>query len=162
MPGDPARTVRPLSGQLKPEALDALKVACSPTNHSSNNMSIIGNSSSGQFGVSIAFHPTPVIDVMSTGLFGPRTLWHRRSHQLCYRTCSARAPGVPMVSPMPSHRQPRQFYLLFLIFWMAMLRLRIGFTTRIIPLGMAHGPYSTPGFTLSFSTTSSATDFYRA
>ena len=70
MPGDPiAALFARFRGKLKPEAMEALKqsLGLSDAPLWEQYAQYLGQLARGEFGVSIAFHPTPVVDVMSTG-----------------------------------------------------------------------------------------------
>ena len=70
MPGDPASALfARFKGKLKPEAMEALKQSLGLTDDPlwTQYIDYLNMLSQGEFGVSIAYHPTPVVDVMSTG-----------------------------------------------------------------------------------------------
>ena len=156
MPGDPASALfARFQGKLKPEALDALKksLGLSDAPLIEQYVDYWQQLFSGQFGVSIAFHPTPVIDVMSTGfvwtlgLCGIAVLISFVIGTLLGALCAWRPNGfTDAVAPTTS-----AILSAFPYFWMAMILVYVlGLQLELFPLGMAHGPYSAPGFNFEF------------
>ena len=157
MPGDPASALfARFKGKLKPEAMDALKQSLGLTDEPlwAQYLDYLGMLSRGEFGVSIAYHPTPVLDVMSTGF-----IW------------TIGLSGVAVVisfivgtflGAMAAWRQGGRYDAIvpaavaflgaFPYFWMAMILLFVfGLQFEWFPLGMAYGPYVAPGWNVEFA-----------
>ena len=157
MPGDPiAALFARFRGKLKPEAMEALKqsLGLSDAPLLEQYVQYLGQLIRGEFGVSIAFHPTPVVEVMSTGFvwtlglagvsvifsfligttLGAFSAWRQGG-----RFDALIPPAIAFLGAFP-------------YFWMAMaLLFLLGLQLEWFPLGMAYGPYATPGWNLDFA-----------
>ena len=158
MPGDPASALfARFRGKLKPEAMEALKQSLGLTDASiwSQYLDYWSQLLRGDFGVSIAYHPTPVADVMATGflwtlgLSGVAVLISFVLGTFMGAVAAWRQGGLfDAIAPTGL-----AFLSAFPYFWMAMLLLYLlGLEWELFPLGMAHGPYSEPGLNWMFFT----------
>src|SRR5690242_14154988 len=71
MPGDPASIMfARFAGQLQPEAIDALRIAFGFTNEPLylQYFTYVGHLFQGELGLSVAYFPAKVTDVIATGL----------------------------------------------------------------------------------------------
>lgn len=72
MPGDPVLLlVARLQGRLQPEAIDALRIQFGVNTHDSlftQYVNYLGSLLHGNLGISISYYPTPVSEVLATGL----------------------------------------------------------------------------------------------
>lgn len=158
MPGDPASTMfARFQGQLQPEALDALREAFGFTDGSlvRQFFTYAAHVLRGDLGLSIAYYPTPVAEVLGTGVgwtvglagtaaiiaftlgttLGAIAAWRRDG-----ALDSILPPTLSLIGAFP-------------YFWLAMLVLYVfGFTLGWFPLRHAHGPDVTPGFSAAFAT----------
>jgi peptide/nickel transport system permease protein len=156
MPGDPATALfARFRGRLGPEALDALRETFGLTKAPllSQYFAYLKHVLRGDLGISVAYFPSPVTDVIGTGLawtvflagtavvvsfvigtlLGVATAWWRRGW---------------MDTWLPSILA---FLGAFPYFWLAMVALYVlGFTLGWFPLGHAYGDDLTPGFSLAF------------
>jgi len=156
MPGDPATALfARFRGRLGPEAMQALRETFGLTEASlvSQYLTYLGSVFRGDLGISIAYFPSPVADVIGTGLvwtiflagtalvvsftigtlLGIVAAWWRRG-------------WVDNVLP-----SSLVFLGAFPYFWLAMVALYIlGFSLGWFPLGHAYGDDLTPGFTAVF------------
>ena len=156
MPGDPATALfARLRGRLAPEAMDALRETFGLTDASliSQYFTYLGHALKGDFGISVAYFPSPVSAVIGTGLvwtlflagtaviisfflgtlLGVVAAWWRRGWVDTF---------------LPS---ALVFLGAFPYFWLAMLALYLlGFTLGWFPLGHAYGDDLTPGFNATF------------
>jgi peptide/nickel transport system permease protein len=157
MPGDPATALfARLHGRLAPEAMDALRETFGLTRAplGSQYLMYLGHVLRGDLGVSVAYFPSPVADVIRVGLLwtlflagtavvisfalgtllGAATAWWRRG--------------------WADRWLPPAFVFLgsFPYFWLAMVLLYVlGFTLRWFPLGHAYSDDIAPGWTLAFA-----------
>ncbi len=156
MPGDPATALfARFRGRLAPEAMLALRETFGLTDAPLlvQYVTYLGHVLRGDFGISIAYFPSPVSQVIGTGLvwtvflagtalivsfaigtlLGAVAAWQRRGW---------------LDTWLPS---TLVFIGAFPYFWLAMLALYVlGFTLRWFPLGHAYGDDLTPGFTFTF------------
>jgi len=156
MPGDPATALfARFRGRLGPEALDALRETFGLTDAPllSQYFTYLGHVLRGDFGVSVAYFPAPVAQVIGTGLIwtiflagtavvvsfligtllGVVAAWWRRGWVDTWL--------------------PSTFVFLgaFPYFWLAMVALYVlGFTLGWFPLGHAYGDDLTPAFSARF------------
>lgn len=156
MPGDPATALfARFRGRLGPEALDALRETFGLTDAPllRQYVTYLAHVFRGDLGVSVAYFPSPVTDVIGTGLawtvfiagtavlvsfvigtlLGVATAWWRRGW---------------MDAWLPS---ALVFLGAFPYFWLAMVALYVlGFTLGWFPLGHAYGDDLSPGFSFAF------------
>jgi len=156
MPGDPATALfARFRGTLGPEALQALRETFGLTNAPliSQYFTYLGRVLHGDFGISVAYFPSPVLEVIGTGLIwtiflagtavvisftigtllGIAAAWWRHGF---IDTCLT--PALAFLGAFP-------------YFWLAMVALYLlGFTLGWFPLGHAYGDDLTPGFSLVF------------
>jgi peptide/nickel transport system permease protein len=156
MPGDPATALfARFRGRLGPEALEALRQTFGLTDAPlfGQYLTYLGHVLRGDFGISVAYFPAPVSEVIGTGLLwtvflagtavvvsftigtllGIAAAWWRRGWLDTWL--------------------PSTFVFLgaFPYFWLAMVALYVlGFTLRWFPLGHAYGDDLTPGLSLVF------------
>ena len=156
MPGDPATALfARFAGRVGPEAMQALRETFGLTDAPlwSQYFTYLGHVLRGEFGISIAYFPSPVSDVIGTGLFwtvflagtavvlsfvigtllGVVTAWWRRGWVDTW---------------LPS---ALVFLGAFPYFWLAMVALYVlGFTLGWFPLGHAYSDDLEPGFNATF------------
>ena len=156
MPGDPATALfARFRGRLAPEAMSALRETFGLTDAPllSQYATYLTHVLRGDFGVSVAYFPSPVSQVIGTGLIwtvflagtavlvsfvigtllGIASAWWRRGW---------------LDTWVPS---ALVFLGAFPYFWLAMVALYVlGFTLRWFPLGHAYGDDLTPSFSLVF------------
>jgi peptide/nickel transport system permease protein len=156
MPGDPAAALfARFRGRLGPEALQALRETFGLTEAPliSQYITYLGHVLRGDFGISVAYFPSPVIEVIATGLvwtiflagtavvisfligtlLGIVAAWWRRGWVDTW---------------LPS---TLVFLGAFPYFWLAMVTLFVlGFTLGWFPLGHAYGDDMTPAFSAAF------------
>jgi peptide/nickel transport system permease protein len=157
MPGDPAAAlVARFKGQLAPESLRALRHAFGlvPGSTLTQYFTYLGHVARGDLGLSIAYFPAPVTEVIGTGLgwslglgtialgisftlgtlLGVVAAWRRHG-----RLDSLLPPALSFLGAFP-------------YFWLAMLVLYLfGFTLRWFPLQHAHDPDLATGATFTFA-----------
>jgi len=156
MPGDPATALfARFRGRLAPEAMDALRETFGLTEAPliQQYFTYLSHVLRGDLGVSVAYFPAPVSEVIATGLvwtvflagtavvisfaigtlLGVVSAWRRRGW---------------LDSWLPS---TLVFLGAFPYFWLAMVALYVlGFALGWFPLGHAYGDDLTPGFTFEF------------
>lgn len=156
MPGDPVSAMFARhQGQLQPEALAALRRSYGLHDAPLWDQygSYLRNTLSGELGVSIAYYPTPVADVIATGmawtvalagtsiaisfvlgtLLGVAAAWRRGGWFDAYVV-----PGLAVVGAFP-------------YFWLAMLAVYVfGLGLGWFPLAHAYGDDVAPGWSLAF------------
>jgi peptide/nickel transport system permease protein len=156
MPGDPATALfARFRGRLSPEAMEALRETFGLTDQSliGQYFTYLGSVFRGDLGISVAYFPSPVSEVIGTGLawtlflagtavvvsffigtlLGVASAWWRRGW---------------LDTWLPS---TLVFIGAFPYFWLAMVALYVlGFMFGWFPLGHAYGDDLTPGFTLAF------------
>jgi peptide/nickel transport system permease protein len=156
MPGDPAAALfARFRGRLGPDALEALRETFGLTDAPLINQYItyLGHALKGDFGISVAYFPSPVLEVIGTGLvwtlflagtaviisftigtlLGIVTAWWRRGWVDTWLP-----PTLVFIGAFP-------------YFWLAMVVLYVlGFTLGWFPLGHAYGDDITPGFSAAF------------
>lgn len=156
MPGDPATALfARFKGKLSPEAIDALRATFGLTLEPlwKQYVTYLGHVVRGDLGVSIAYFPAPVTEVIRTGLYwtvflagtavlvsfavgtllGVAAAWWRRGW------VDSWLPSVLV------------FLGSFPYFWLAMAALYVlGFTFRWFPLGHAYADDLTPAWTPAF------------
>jgi peptide/nickel transport system permease protein len=156
MPGDPASALfGRFRGQISPESLDALRETFGLTDAGlvTQYVTYLAHVLKGDFGISIAYFPAPVSQVIGSGLIwtiflagtavavsfvigsllGVAAAWWRRGW-----VDNWLPPVFIFVGAFP-------------YFWLAMVALYVlGFTLGWFPLGHAYGDDLTPGFTYAF------------
>jgi peptide/nickel transport system permease protein len=156
MPGDPATALfARFRGRLAPEAMQALRETFGLTHAPlwSQYLTYLGHAARGDFGISVAYFPTPVVNVIGTGLMwtlflagsavvasfvigtllGVAAAWWRRGW-----VDAVLPPALVFLGALP-------------YFWLAMVALYVlGFTLGWFPLGHAYSDDLTPGFNLAF------------
>ena len=156
MPGDPATALfARFRGMLTPEALDALRETFGLTDAPllAQYVTYLGHVLKGDLGISVAYFPAPVLQVISNGfvwtvllagtalvisftvgtLLGVAAAWWRFG-----RIDTFVPPSAAFVGAFP-------------YFWLAMVVLYVfGFMLRWFPLGHAYGDTVTPGFSIAF------------
>lgn len=156
MPGDPATALfARFRGVLGPEALDALRETFGLTDAPLiiQYFTYLGHVLQGDLGMSVAYFPTPVLDVIRGGLvwtillagtavilsfiigslLGVAAAWWRFG-----RVDTLVPPLSALLGAFP-------------YFWLAMVALYVfGFRLGWFPLGHAYGDAVTPGFNLAF------------
>ena len=157
IPGDPATALfARLRGRLAPEAMDALRETFGLTHAPllSQYVTYLGHVLRGDLGISVAYFPSSVADVIRVGLMwtmflagsavvlsfaigtllGVAAAWWRRGWVDTW------LPGALV------------FIGSFPYFWLAMVALYVlGFTLRWFPLGHAYSDEITPGWTPAFA-----------
>ncbi|MEZ5065978.1 MAG: ABC transporter permease [bacterium] len=156
MPGDPATALfARFKGQLGPEALESLRETFGLTDAPllGQYFTYLRHVVRGDLGLSVAYFPAPVTDVIATGmvwtlllagtavvlsfvlgsLLGVAAAWWRRGWLDTW------LPSVlVLIGAFP-------------YFWLAMVALYVlGFTLRWFPLGHAYGDYVVPNWSLAF------------
>ena len=156
MPGDPATALfARFRGRLGPEALGALKETFGLTDAPmlSQYLTYLSHVLRGDLGISVAYFPSPVIDVIGTGL-----VWTVFLAGSAVIISFAIGTMLGVVSAwwrqgwidtwLPS---ALVFLGAFPYFWLAMLLLYLlGFSLGWFPLGHAYGDDLTPEFSASF------------
>ncbi len=156
MPGDPATALfARFKGTLGPEALEALRETFGLTDAPLiiQYFTYLGHVLQGDLGISVAYYPSPVLDVISSGLvwtillagtavivsfiigslLGVAAAWWRFG-----RIDTIMPPLSALLGAFP-------------YFWLAMVALYIfGFQLGWFPLGHAYGDGVTPGFNFAF------------
>jgi peptide/nickel transport system permease protein len=156
MPGDPATALfARFRGRLAPEAMQALRETFGLTQAPlwSQYLTYLRHALQGDFGVSVAYFPTPVAQVIGTGLLwtvflagsavivsfvigtllGVAAAWWRRGW-----VDSVLPPLLVFLGALP-------------YFWLAMVALYVlGFTLGWFPLGHAYSDSAVPGANLAF------------
>ena len=156
MPGDPASALfARFQGRLAPEALAALRetfgLAQGPL--LTQYFTYLGHILRGDFGISVAYFPSPVRDVIGTGL-----LWTLfvAGTALIVSFAIGTLLGIAAAwwrrgwidTWLPS---TLTFIGAFPYFWLAMVALYLfGFTLGWLPLGHAYADDLTPAFTVTF------------
>ena len=156
MPGDPAIIMfARFRGRLAPEAMDALRETFGLTNESlmGQYWSYLKSMIQGDLGISIAYFPEPVTNIISTGLFwtiflAGTSLVISFSLGTFLGTIISWKRGEKFDSFLP----PILAFLgAFPYFWLAMVVLYIfGFKLSWFPLGHAYDQDVSPGFNFSF------------
>ncbi len=156
MPGDPATVMfARFQGDLKPEALAALREAFGLTDAPlwSQYLSYLSHALRGDLGISVAYFPTPVVEVIGIGLMW--TLFLAGMAMLISFTVGT------LLGTIAAWRRggwldslaPPALALLgsFPYFWTAMAALFVlGFSMNLFPLRHAYGPEVHPGLSLDF------------
>ncbi|MBM3308448.1 MAG: ABC transporter permease [Candidatus Eisenbacteria bacterium] len=156
MPGDPATALfARFRGMLAPEALDALRETFGLTEAPlvAQYFTYLGHVLKGDLGISVAYFPAPVLQVIANGLvwtvflagtaliasfavgtlLGVAAAWWRFG-----RVDTFVPPTAALVGAFP-------------YFWLAMVVLYVfGFTLGWFPLGHAYGDSVEPGFNVAF------------
>ncbi len=156
MPGDPATALfARLRGKLAPEAMAALRETFGLTHAPlfGQYLTYLGHVLRGDLGISVAYFPSPVSDVIRVGLvwtlflagtavalsfligtaLGAATAWWRRGWADNWLP-----PALVFLGSFP-------------YFWLAMVLLYVlGFTLRWFPLGHAYSDDVSPGWTPTF------------
>ncbi len=156
MPGDPATALMGrFKGRLQPQALDALREAFGFTDAPLyiQYFTYVKHLFQGQLGISVVYFPSPVTDVIGTGLMWTLVLAgvavvisFALGTVLGVLAAWRRGGWVDSVAP------PVLLFLgSFPYFWLAMLLLYFfGFVLGWFPLWHAYDGYLTPGFSLEF------------
>ena len=156
MPGDPATALfARFRGMLGPEALDALRETFGLTDAPLlvQYFQYLGHVLQGDLGISVAYFPAPVLQVIGSGLvwtvflagtavvisfivgtlLGVAAAWWRFG-----RIDTFVPPTAALIGAFP-------------YFWLAMVALYVfGFKLGWFPLGHAYSDYVTPGFSFAF------------
>jgi peptide/nickel transport system permease protein len=156
MPGDPATAIfARFRGQLRPEAMQALRGALGLTDQPlvAQYFTYLGHVLRGDFGVSVAYFPSPVSSIIGTGLvwtiflagtavvvsfaigtlLGVAAAWWRNGWM-----DTLLPPALALLGAFP-------------YFWLAMVALYVlGFQLGWFPLGHAYGDDVTPGLNAAF------------
>ena len=156
IPGDPATALfARFRGRLAPEAMDALRETFGLTHAPlwSQYLTYIDHALRGDFGISVAYFPTPVAHVIGTGLvwtlflagsavlvsfvigtlLGVTAAWWRRGWVDDFLP-----PALVFLGALP-------------YFWLAMVALYVlGFTLGWFPLGHAYSDGLTPNWSFAF------------
>lgn len=157
MPGDPATAMfARFQGKLKPQAMDALREAFGLVDEPlfSQHLTYLAHLFSGDLGLSIAYFPAPVLDVIGVGLVwtlllaGSAVVLSFAIGTLLGTVAAWRRGGL-LDSVLP----PALAFLgAFPYFWLAMLLLYVfGFGLEWFPLRHAYGTDTEPGWTLAFA-----------
>lgn len=156
MPGDPATALfARFRGQLGPEALDALRETFGLTDAPlvMQYFTYLRHVLQGDLGTSVAYFPSPVTDVIATGLVwtvllaGTAVVISFALGTLLGIVAAWRRDGrIDRILP------PTLAFLgAFPYFWLAMVALYVlGFTLRWFPLGHAYGDHTEPGLSFAF------------
>ncbi|NNE08579.1 MAG: ABC transporter permease [Gemmatimonadetes bacterium] len=156
MPGDPATAlVARLQGRLAPGALEALRETFGLTDAPliSQYFMYLSHVLRGDFGISVAYFPAPVSEVIGTGLIWTIFL---AGTAVLISFAIGTLLGVMAAwwrgSWLDTILPPSLVFLgAFPYFWLAMLALyALGFTLGWFPLGHAYGDDLTPGFNWLF------------
>lgn len=156
MPGDPATALfARFRGRLAPEAMDALRETFGLTDAPllSQYFTYLSHVLRGDLGISVAYFPAPVSDVIATGL-----LWTVFLAGTAVIVSFAIGTLLGIISAwrrrgwidnwLPS---TLVFLGAFPYFWLAMVALYVlGFVLGWFPLGHAYGDDLTPAFTFEF------------
>ncbi len=158
MPGDPATALfARFAGRLGPEAMQALRETFGLTDAPliSQYFTYLGNVLRGDFGISVAYFPAPVSQVIALGfvwtifLAGTAVLISFTIGTLLGVVSAWRRRGW-IDTWLPS---TLAFLGAFPYFWLAMVFLYVlGFSLGWFPLGHAYGDDLTPGFNATFIT----------
>jgi peptide/nickel transport system permease protein len=156
MPGDPATAIfARFRGQLRPEAMQALREAFGLTDQPliAQYLTYLGHVLRGDFGVSVAYFPSPVSSIIGTGLvwtiflagtavivsfaigtlLGVAAAWWRNGW-----IDTLLPPALALLGAFP-------------YFWLAMVALYVlAFQLGWFPLGHAYGDDVTPGLNAEF------------
>ena len=152
MPGDPASTMfARFQGRLQPEALAALREAFGFTEGSiiSQFFTYLKHLFQGDLGLSIAYYPATVTEVIGTGLIWTIILAGLSVViAFCVGTTLGAVAAWRRNGWLDSLMPPALAFIgAFPFFWLAMLALYFfGFTLGWFPLRLAHSPDVTPGF----------------
>jgi len=156
MPGDPATALfARFRGQLGPEAMDALREAFGLTDQPlvMQYFTYLIHVLKGDLGISVAYFPSPVVDVIATGL-----LWTVLLAGTAVVISFAIGTMLGVVAAwrrdgrLDTILPPTLAFLgAFPYFWLAMVALYVlGFTLRWFPLGHAYADSTEPGLTFAF------------
>jgi len=156
MPGDPTTALfARFRGRLAPEAMDALRETFGFTQAPLINQYVtyLSHVLRGDLGISVAYFPAPVSEVIATGLMW--TLFLAGTAVIISFTIGTLLGIVSawkrrgwLDTWLPS---TLVFLGAFPYFWLAMVALYVlGFTLGWFPLGHAYGDDLTPGFTFEF------------
>ncbi len=156
MPGDPATALfARFRGRLSPEAMDALRQTFGLTDASLLGQygTYLAHVFRGELGISVAYFPSPVADVIGTGLFW--TMFLAGSAVVVAFTLGTL---LGIVSAWWRHGWvdawlPTTFAFLgaFPYFWLAMVALYVlGFILGWFPLGHAYGDEVAPAWSFTF------------
>lgn len=156
MPGDPATAIfGRFRGRLGPEAIDALRETFGLTEAPlwSQYLNYLTHVVRGDFGTSVAYFPSPVLDVIGTGLVWTIVL---AGSSLMISFVAGTLLGIVAAwwrHSWVDHVLPATFAFIgaFPYFWLAMIALyALGFTLGWFPLGHAYGDSVEPGFSFAF------------
>lgn len=156
MPGDPASAMfARFAGQLQPEAIDALRVAFGFTNEPLHlqYLTYIRHLFQGEMGLSVAYFPAKVTDVIATGLG-----WTILLSGVAVIISFALGTGLGVIATwrrggwLDSVLPPVLVFLgAFPYFWLAMLLLYVfGFMFGAFPVRHAYSDTIAPAFSLEF------------
>jgi peptide/nickel transport system permease protein len=156
MPGDPATALfARFRGRLAPEAMEALRETFGLTDASlvRQYFTYLAHVLRGDLGISVAYFPSPVSEVIGTGLF-----WTIFLAGTAVIVSFVIGTLIGVAAAWWRHGWidtvlPSTFAFLgaFPYFWLAMVALYVlGFTLGWFPLGHAYGDDLTPGFSAVF------------
>ena len=156
MPGDPATALfARFRGRLSPEAIDAMRETFGLTDAPllSQYFTYIRHVFQGDFGISVAYFPAPVADVIGTGL-----MWTVFLAGSAVVVSFAIGTLLGIIAAWRRHGwidtwlpPALAFLSAFPYFWLAMVTLYIlGFILGWFPLGHAYGDDLVPGFTAAW------------
>lgn len=156
IPGDPATALfARFRGRLSPEAMESLRQTFGLTHEPlwRQYLTYVAHLLRGDLGISVAYFPAPVVQIIGTGLvwtlllagtavmvsfvlgslLGVAAAWWRRG-----ATDAWLPPALVFLGALP-------------FFWLAMVALYVlGFTLGWFPLGHAYADDTTPGLSLAF------------
>ncbi len=156
MPGDPATALfARFRGQLRPEAMQALREAfgLTPEPLLGQYITYLGHVLRGDFGVSVAYFPSPVSTIIGTGLLWTMFLAGTAvAVSFVLGTLLGVAAAWWRGGWMDTLLPPALALLgAFPYFWLAMVALYVfGFQLAWFPLGHAYADDLTPGMNLPF------------
>ena len=156
MPGDPATALfARFRGRLAPEAMQALRETFGLTDASlfGQYFTYLAHVAKGDLGISVAYFPAPVSEVIATGLF-----WTLFLAGTAVVVSFVIGTLIGIAAAWWRHGWidtilPSTFAFLgaFPYFWLAMVALyALGFTLGWFPLGHAYGDDLTPRFSVTF------------
>jgi peptide/nickel transport system permease protein len=157
MPGDPATVMfARFQGELQPEAIEALRQTFGLTDAPlwQQYLTYLQHLARGDLGMSIAYFPAPVTEVIATGLY-----WSIFLAGMSVLIAFTLGTGLGMLAAwrrggwLDSTLPPvLAFVGAFPYFWLAMLALYgLGFGLGWFPLRHAHSEAVTPGLSLGFA-----------
>ncbi len=156
MPGDPATALfARFRGMLAPEAMDALRETFGLTEAPLvvQYVTYLGHVFKGDLGISVAYFPAPVLQVIGNGLVWTVFLAGTAVViSFAIGTLLGVAAAWWRFGKVDTFVPPTAAFIgAFPYFWLAMVALyAFGFTLGWFPLGHAYSDYVTPGFNFAF------------